>query len=206
MIILPLITGDYKRLSQVNRYSAVPVLRYENVAEHLFYVSFYSMMLARDLQARGYEVDVGLAVQKALLHDFEESISGDIIRTFKYNSMELKNIIDETSKKVFKETLERNSPRISKELFKIWLNAKDNTLEGKIVAFADLLSVISYCDEEIRKGNSYMYEIMENALDALNQKFASSKTNPFAEYLLELEVLRKAVDNRSIKEISTYRL
>lgn len=66
-----------RRLSVVPRWSVVPVLRRQNVAEHSFHVASLSMWLV-SLHAKANDKEFELKVLKyALTHDIEEAGEGD---------------------------------------------------------------------------------------------------------------------------------
>ena len=50
-----------------------------DVAQHSFYTALLAMMVADELSAKGYELNKELVLKKALLHDIEETYTGDII-------------------------------------------------------------------------------------------------------------------------------
>ena len=52
-----LLTGDTRQMSHVIRYSSLPHGRPENVAEHSYYVVFYALLLAKDLEKVGHKID-----------------------------------------------------------------------------------------------------------------------------------------------------
>jgi putative hydrolase of HD superfamily len=53
----------------------------ESVAAHSYGVALTAMMLADEVRARGVEVDVGRVLRVALLHDLQETRTGDMPRT-----------------------------------------------------------------------------------------------------------------------------
>lgn len=53
----------------------------ESVASHSYGVALAAMLLADECAARGVEVDVGRVLRIALLHDLQESRTGDMPRT-----------------------------------------------------------------------------------------------------------------------------
>ncbi len=53
----------------------------ESVASHSYGVALTAMMLADECAARGVEVDAGRALRMALLHDLQETRTGDMPRT-----------------------------------------------------------------------------------------------------------------------------
>ncbi len=53
----------------------------ESVASHSYGVAFVAMLLADEVRARGVEVDVERVLRVALLHDLQETRTGDMPRT-----------------------------------------------------------------------------------------------------------------------------
>lgn len=153
--------GAPMQLRYVKRFSTCRVLHPESVAEHSYYTALYALFICHYLkQHKSWVVDEGLLLRRALLHDFEESRTGDIIRTFKRSNEVLESAIevgasdamDDILKKLFKS-------RTLQEFFYVeWGEAKDQTVEGRIVKFADFLSVVSYMCEELRSANATMRE------------------------------------------------
>jgi len=152
--------GGVHRLSHVNRYSSIPTLRKENVAEHTFYVCLYSYLLAMDYETwmtgRGIEEtlrpDYGTLLARAMLHDLDESHTGDFLRTVKYGHPDLKAALD----KVSRSMVRKMEDELGVEIMPFWSSAKAPDLEGQIIEIADLCRVASYLYEEHNMGNIYV--------------------------------------------------
>lgn len=161
--LLDWMTGTIRRLSHIKRFSSFPVNRQENVSEHSFWVSTYAYIIALDFIEKGIEVDCSKVCLKATLHDWEESMTGDIIRSFKYKSKKFREQSKEIENALVTESLLMGlSHNVKKKIFKEWTTSKDLSIEGRIVAFCDLLSVVAYCDEELRLGNVHLKHIKED--------------------------------------------
>jgi len=176
-----LLNGSFHRLSHVYRYSSIPTIRKENVAEHSFYVAYYSYLIGKDLVSRGFEVDFGLLLSRALLHDLDESSTGDFLRTVKYGHPDLKKALDEVSYRM----MEKMSEKIGVELIADWQLAKFDDLEGHIVSVADLARVVSYILEELRSGNSHMKPLLGEVSSYLAKLAKELKNSPVMPYLEE---------------------
>jgi 5'-deoxynucleotidase YfbR-like HD superfamily hydrolase len=121
-------------------------------------------------------VNMGLLLGKALLHDVEEQFTGDIVRPVKYSNDGVKHSINRMCEEMVKDYfIELTDPVISEDLCRGWRNAKDGSIEGKIVAFADFLSVLSYLNEEVHAGN----HIIMRSVDLTNyvKKFKTDEYN-----------------------------
>tara|TARA_R110000796_G_scaffold252370_1_gene386284 strand:+ start:1772 stop:2383 length:612 start_codon:yes stop_codon:yes gene_type:complete len=127
--------------------------------EHTGFVCLFTYLLCEEINSvSGEKVDIGLALQRAVVHDIDEVVTGDIPRPTKYFS--------ETSKKVFDEIAESGVDQIIDELDvwelpdeaisklrKNWVEAKLGR-EGFLIALADLSSVVfKIWDEVILLGN-----------------------------------------------------
>jgi len=146
-----LLSGRVKRVSFVNRFSSFNVSRYENVAEHSYFVSLYCMLIANDIEE---SVNYERLMQSALLHDIDESMTGDIIRMIKYDSEAMKQVVDRIS---------LNSVRVilgdlnADKLIESFIYSKSNSIEGDILKVADMLSVSSYLLSELERGNTTFF-------------------------------------------------
>jgi 5'-deoxynucleotidase len=137
-------------MSAIQRYSQLHLLKSESVMEHTGFVCLFTYILCNEINSvslHNDKLDVGVALQKAIVHDIDEVVTGDIPRPTKYYNKE--------SEKIFNEISEAGIDQIIKELEiknnnmkKDWQNSKKEK-EGLIVAFADLSSVIYKLWEEI---------------------------------------------------------
>lgn len=158
MNVLEVLGSSINRLSFIQRYSSLDVRRQENVAEHVFFCTLYSHLLAKDLLVRGYDIDPHIAIEKALYHDFEEALTGDIIRSFKYATPALREEIKKAGELRMGELIPEFGDA-GAGIWETWKHAKDG-LEGKVVAFADLLCCVSYCRQELLGGNKHMMGVV----------------------------------------------
>lgn len=173
--LLNFITGRPRRLVHADRYATMPLIGSENVAEHSFFVILYSRILCDYVLA---DVDIALVLNKALFHDMEESMSGDIIHAFKHYkglNEEIEKANDQLIKQVFKGLPSSNY------YVKTWKTAKDKSIEGQIIAVADQLSVLSLCLEELRMGNGYVKALVDNTLADLQDIAANVEHFSFLE-------------------------
>src|SRR5436853_94810 len=81
-----MLCGRILRVFHVHRFSGSPVHRKESVGEHLWLAALYSDLISQELEARlpEIEIDTGKLLRRAIYHDVEESITGDIVRGVKY--------------------------------------------------------------------------------------------------------------------------
>lgn len=171
-----LLVGDVCRMSSIERYSNYPTLHKENVAEHSYYVAFYALMISRDLQSRGAKIDISKVLSRCIMHDLDEALTGDFVRSFKYSSEELRLQIEKSSitllQLILDNLLSGNGevdPTIREDLHDYWLRSKDRDAEGLIVQFCDFLSVISYSVREINLGNSNFTSLLKEVLSYVDE-------------------------------------
>lgn len=160
--------GTTRRMHAVQRYSSLPVVRPENVAEHSWQIALLSYLIGLDQTAQGRQPNMSILLERAIMHDISESLSGDIIRSFKHSSTEIKNAIDNADDlnmvKLMKEltgTNEWESTMVGVGVYYAWRDAKRG-FEGEIVAFADLLCVVSYCQEEHALGSRKLDRVLRH--------------------------------------------
>lgn len=141
----------------------------ESVLEHTGFVAMTCMFIADGLLAEGYNVDKGRLLSKALAHDFDEVVTGDIAKPIKYHSPALREMIAE----VETENMQKITSDIGyRTLFHTWYKSKDDPT-GQIVALADTLSAVyKFHDEICRRGNLTMVKFMNDGIaHAVRAKF-----------------------------------
>ena len=189
---LPILSSIH-RLSHVFRYSSLPVVRRESVAEHTLYVSLYSLILAKKLVKLGFEVDIGKLLERALVHDVDESMTGDFLRTVKYGHPDLKRILDEVSVSMIR----RMENELDVEILQPWTDAKSEGIEGDIISFVDLACVLAYAFEELRLGNASMKHVVYECCDYILKLVSERKASPVMRFA-------KSVVAWATKEVTQY--
>jgi 5'-deoxynucleotidase YfbR-like HD superfamily hydrolase len=74
---------DCLHLSIVPRWSVVPVLRQQSVAEHAYRVAVIALEIADKMNKKGVPVDPNWVIRWAIFHDGEECYTADIPTPFK---------------------------------------------------------------------------------------------------------------------------
>lgn len=152
------------QMSTVGRYSAFPVHHRENVAEHSYYVMFYSWVLAQHFEEiHGFKIDYRSLLQKGMFHDLDESITGDIIRSFKWHDTDLHNAMTRVSTEVMTDTF-HDLPGGGPLIVLDWQTSKDDSIEGRLVDLADVWAVYIYLNREIALGNKWAMDHVKNVL------------------------------------------
>lgn len=144
-----LLDGTIRRLAHVDRYSSNRVTRRQNVAEHTFYVAFLAYALTRDLLDRGVEVDVLSVLEGAIAHDLDEAVIGDIRRPVTDAIPGVRDAIDAARGRFVTGI----GNEIGVQLRETWEVHRGKSFEAAVIVLADLLEVVAYFVEELRRGN-----------------------------------------------------
>ncbi len=154
--------GNIGRLKDTFRYSAQPVIIRENVAEHSFWTAMIGITIAYEIN----EDVVGNVAVKAILHDIEECMTGDLVRDMKYADPEFREAVAKVES-VFIGKLLSPLGTTGTKMLNQWGDAKDRSAAGQIVRLSDALSVISYCTKEMELGNTNLVDIKDTCMDLI---------------------------------------
>lgn len=135
------------KMASITRWSHATCRRPESVLEHTAFVAIYSYQLAIKIGA-----DIGVVLEKAIVHDMEEIVTGDIPTPTKYSSHDMQSLIGQ---------LEREAAAYISEdvfegkMFEAWDDSKSlDTIEGQIIYLADIASVVYKIWAEHELGSS----------------------------------------------------
>ena len=157
-----------RSLSHVVRFNSTPQQFQESVAEHSFYVAYYTSILVFFLREAKEEINEAYALKIALLHDMEERFSGDILTPFKHYNEDVLHAIRKVNEEMISLVFEDLPPRLNNEFVALWKQDVElTTREAQVVKVADKLSLLSKCYEEIKIGNEYFQPIYERELERL---------------------------------------
>jgi 5'-deoxynucleotidase YfbR-like HD superfamily hydrolase len=173
-----LLVGTPTRLRYVVRFSTCHKVHPENVAEHSYYVALYAMWIADWVEYNEkleIELDVEQLLRGAILHDLEEAVSGDVNRIFKYATPEVAYALHKGGEVAYQGILDNVFPgwesgnQRSREL-ETWQECKDERYYiGRILRFADFLSVLSYMMQELTNANITMREHWKTMYDYISE-------------------------------------
>ena len=166
-------THEHQRLDYVWRYSSIPVLTKENVSTHSYWVAIYSILIHQKIAPKNYDL-LNACVMHALMHDYVEGVTGDIVRTFKYSSLKLKSAIDEAENEIIKsmDASAQMMFRLSDELLEKSGNAE---YVKAIVKTADFISLYNYMTREYSRGNREILPFYERMISDLKMMWESSE-------------------------------
>jgi len=171
------------QLSSVSRYSRDHLLKPESVLEHIGFCTVYGVLLAGRLEREGLQIHTGRLLMKIATHDMDEAILGDIPRTTKYFSKEIRN----SFKTVEEETIERLDKWLESRMRGWWVQAKHG-MEGELLKLVDMAAVVykNWTEIVLLRNRSflrvcvetqrYLNEMDPNAFEpALREELASLK-------------------------------
>lgn len=196
---LNIINSPLCKTKAITRYSGTRQNQIETLSDHVLDVSMMSYYIARNLITRGVQVDIGLLLQKCIIHDVDEVLIGDIPRMTKYSSeachKALNNLANETAKTL---SLDIDGTDYT---YNIWKDDKDATLEGTILRVTDMLSVANKVILEIEFHHNIGFfkvatEISHYLTDVSTKVIDSVKDYHAVVYLTKIiDDTRKVMDN-----------
>ena len=164
------------------RYSLMYQIKEESLADHIADVGVLSYILTLRFNSYGENLNVGDVLEKVLLHDLDEVLTGDIPRSTKYYSeaglTAMRGVaLDAITK------LAEGLPG-SEGLVEKWKSAKQGK-EGSVLVLADMLCVARKTVTEVKiLGNGYFlkvaYEMIDNLI-ALKKELESGELSKFNE-------------------------
>jgi 5'-deoxynucleotidase YfbR-like HD superfamily hydrolase len=166
-----------RNLDKVIRFSNQMRIKDESVAEHTFHTAFYAMILA-DLEiSMGNKVDVEKLLRSCLVHDLEESMTGDILHGFKYSNPELLRNMKKMGEEFYRKIISNLPDSLFQKYFNMWEKAKAPGIEGEILEASDKIEALIYSIEEYSLGNRNFRPVIEYLLKSLREiKLESVKT------------------------------
>jgi 5'-deoxynucleotidase YfbR-like HD superfamily hydrolase len=161
---------DIYRLSYIKRYSNIPKLHEESVAEHGFYVAAIVIKLREK-----YEFYLEDALVIAVSHDMTEMELNDCPHIIKQKYPSIAKAYQECEEEVadqLPEIIAWGSREFDKQ---------DKTVEAKIVHLADCMQCLQFAGVELKLGNTgYMQTVYSNSearIEILTQELQDYERN-----------------------------
>jgi 5'-deoxynucleotidase len=163
-----------RALAHIPRFSSTPQHFTESVAEHSFYTAYFTSLMCFLVKQAGEQVNAEKAITMALLHDIEETFSGDILGPFKHYSPEVKEAINKVNQETIQHAFADLPENLKEHYLGVWKEEGERkTLEAQIVKVADTLSLIAKCGEEVQVGNQFFQEMYDSQIKNLKDYDAS---------------------------------
>lgn len=176
---LKLVNNPVFNVDGVERYSGVYQVKKETLSHHITDVSLLSYVLTLKLNTYGENLDKGIVLEKCLLHDMEEVLTGDIPRSTKYYCQEgllaMQGVADDAMG-VITELIDG-----SEDMMELWDNAKKGK-EGVILKLADMLCVVRKVTMEVGLlNNNYFLKVATEVRDFLSELYVKVDLSEFKE-------------------------
>src|SRR5438067_3623685 len=139
--------------AHIKRYHTTPMFTQESVAEHSHFVAMITRLICYALEQTGSPVDTLRAVDLAMIHDYEEAISGDIISTFKHSDTEFTELLERLTDKAIDRVFENLPADLAGYYTGLWRGHNAGSVEGQIVSVADKLAGLAFSHEQLNMGN-----------------------------------------------------
>lgn len=160
--------SSIRRLNHIKRCSLFPVLHPTSVAEHSFNVSVLTLFLIEEMRNKGMEIDELKVLRKALLHDVNEVITGDVTFYVKKHGETNTHINSFIKSSLNGEQNDVHDAGFFPEWLKFEILSEcDGSLEYYIVKMADLTELAYYCVDEINLGNNHLRAMLANAINEM---------------------------------------
>jgi putative hydrolase of HD superfamily len=157
-------------LMELKRYQNLFLHKQRSVAEHCWSVSKTAQQLALlEMRKFGNVVDMGELLSRTLNHDDLELITGDILSNTKRRTPAMRRAVESMEKVVFIDEYSEMLPKGCETDFRRFtLDAKDDTIEGKILGAADVIDTLFESAEEIELGNKkYFKDVFNSSIEKL---------------------------------------
>jgi len=160
-----------RRMRAITRCGCYHLIKPQSIAEHSHGVALLSMLIADEIAERedgvAGDINVHKLQRKALLHDFHEVYTDDIPWHMKHrHGMSAKErSVGKTWARKFWSSLNPLIPGAS-ELYGDCADSKNGgSMEGKIVALADMLELALYLWDELLMGNTTVFVLFGDATE-----------------------------------------
>jgi len=155
----------------VERFSVYKCHFREDVAQHSYMTALYAMILADIERCEGREVNVERLLRMALLHDAEESRTGDIHHPFKHQDTTFSKTIDDRALQWFRNLMLSLPASLAQDYIQLRKAEQGDSTEALLVRAADKLEALLWAYEEYLLGNEHVREakIVEDILSKLDR-------------------------------------
>ena len=173
---------NYRRMRHIRRCNNFPTLQQEDVAQHSYYTTMLAMLFKDECDKYNPENSLNgeMLLRKCLLHDTEEAFTSDIPYPIKHCDEVVHSRLEDAVNHKMMDLSEQSQVLINWEIYR---QECKSGIEGKVVAFCDMLELALYSYEELTLGNRSMTVMLDNcneyledlAYEALNAVFPEEK-------------------------------
>lgn len=193
------------------RYSSSKLVEPENLSTHIYEVLMIGLMLRDNIMYLTHDqedIKCEEFLMKAIFHDADETILGDVPRPLKYASPGIKEEIDKVAHSTA-DKLFHTSFKGFNEIRDYYYDAKTGKT-GMLVRLADMLCVIKKLRLEVETLNNYtLLDVIPNSINYINdldvdstyEVFSCDETKRYIKSLFkELRVYLAAMHSKYMKE------
>ena len=158
------------KMSSLTRYSQTHLVNEESVLEHTGFVCLMAYTIGSKV-SESENLDIGLLLRKAVTHDIDEIVTGDIPRPTKYYSKEFRDSVQ----KIEDENMNRIASGLNMPYMHCdWQRSKSGP-EGFIVGLCDCFAVIykAYY-EAVMFGNKTIIDHVGSIRASLDSRYMSA--------------------------------
>lgn len=146
---IKIISSPMMNTGYIQRYSGTKMIEPESLSTHILETQMMGYMIINYMNNHCNEnLDKGLYLEKALHHDLEESMTGDVVRTLKYHNSDVLRELQKVASEVASELYEKYFEDTTGGLYNIWDSAKEGK-EGFILKLVDTLTVVNRVIKEV---------------------------------------------------------
>lgn len=198
-----LISSPLMNCDHVYRYSGTKMVENESLATHIYETQMLGYMIIYHLINECHEdINSSIYLEKALHHDLEESVTGDVARPLKYHNKdvryELQNIAVEIAYDLYMKYF-------NADYFHLWSEAKEGK-EGYILKVVDMLTVVNKAIKEVSfLNNMYFLRVCHEVTHYLKEIYSHIEESPLEQeasrdYILSLLKEAEATLNQILEE------
>jgi 5'-deoxynucleotidase YfbR-like HD superfamily hydrolase len=172
--------------SNVQRYSRDFMVHREHLLDHIGFMCVFCYFVAGRLSEQGYTVRLGRLLSRAVAHDLEEVITGDVPRPTKHSSPEVTAAL-----KVHEVVaVNRLIAILRVDFAQDWAEAKADDLEGDIIKLGDMAAVVYKTMSEVAMlGNKSFIRVSDEITVEMDKLVLKMKDHPLEWIVLELSDL-----------------
>jgi len=163
-----------RRLSYIDRCNQIPKIKPYSVAEHSYFCAVYAMILCdivNNTREKGKTIDVEEVLRRTLIHDHEESITGDILYPMHNEFPEFGEALEKVRNAVVDKQAFDGLPEGLVWMYqRLWRAAKDETDEGRMVVIVDKFEIVMFALQEMELGNHSFRSIYVEAMSILRKE------------------------------------
>lgn len=151
-----------ENLTRVNRYSGLPLIKNESVADHVICMNAIALEYVPILNKKfNAEIDIKEVIYGIAIHDLDEALYTDIPRPFKHHDEAIEKEINRVVKTIFIDN-------ISKDLYDDIGRAEDkHTCPGMLIKIIDVAQCGYKMLSEIELGNKFYIAELDNVRSTL---------------------------------------